>query len=277
MNDQEYQYLKGKILKLTNINLDSYKNQQMRRRLNMFFANTGAENIVDYGNKLERNQDMLQELRSFLTINVTEFFRDASSFEQLKTSILPQLLKNSPRLHIWSAGCSHGAEPYTIALILETITPYHNHRILATDIDVSALKRAKAGGPYGQEEVRNISSGLIRKYFSSSNGSYMISDKIRQRVEFRQQNLLCEEFKQGFDLIICRNVTIYFTDEAKKELNQKFFSALKYGGVLFIGGTEVMLDVASSGFKGMGVSFYQKPAPSSPNRIETGASVLLKT
>ncbi len=276
MDDQEYLYLKRKLLKLTNIDLDSYKSQQMRRRLNVFFAHTGAKNVVDYGHMLEQNQGVLEKLRSFLTINVSEFFRDSSPFEQLQTLILPQLLRNTPRLNIWSAGCSHGEEPYSVAVILESVSPYHNHRILATDIDEGALKQAKAGGPYSPVEVKNAPPILLRRYFTSSNGGYMVVDKIRQRVEFRQQNLLCDEFEQGFDLIICRNVTIYFTEETKRELNKKFYHSLKDGGVLFIGGTEVMLDVVSVGFKRMGASFYQKPAPSTSRETKAREGVLLK-
>lgn len=260
MDDKEYLYLKKKILQIININLDSYKSQQMRRRLNTFVASKPAKNIVEYGRMLEQNQDMLNELRNFLTINVSEFFRDSSPFKQLSTVIIPQLLKHTPRLNIWSAGCSHGAEPYTIAIILDEISPYHHHRILGTDIDEGTLKRAKAGGPYNSSEVKNVPQSWLRKYFTCSNGDYMVIDKIRQRVEFKQQNLLEDEFEKGFDLLICRNVTIYFTEEAKRALNQKFYHSLIDGGVLFIGGTETMLDIACIGLKSLGTAFYRKPA-----------------
>lgn len=261
MNEQEFSYLKKKILKLTGINLDNYKSQQMRRRLNGFFAHVQAKNLVEYCQMLERDSELLTELRNFLTINVSEFFRDVNPFEQLRKMILPKLLKNNPRLNIWSAGCSHGQEPYTIAMILEGIFPFHNHRILATDIDEGALSLAKAGGPYSSDEVKNVSSAFLRKYFTCSNGDYVVTDRIKRRVEFRRQNLLCDDFEKGFDLIICRNVTIYFTEEAKRHLNRRFYQSLKDGGVLFIGGTEVMLDIISIGFKGLVASFYQKPMP----------------
>ncbi len=104
----------------------------------------------------------------------------------------------------------------------------------------------------------------------------MVVNRIKKRVEFRQQNLLCDEFEQDFDLIICRNVTIYFTEEAKQELNQKFYHSLKDGGVLFIGGTEVMLDATNIGFNGLGVSFYQKPALSTSRRINAREGALPK-
>ncbi len=276
MNDQDYQYLKRKLLKLTGIDLDSYKSQQMRRRLNMFYAHTGVKNIVEYCQMIEHDRDMLEKLRNFLTINVSEFFRDSASFTQLRSTILPLLLKQSPRLNIWSAGCSHGAEPYSVALVLEGISPGGQHRILATDIDEGALKRARAGGPYNPAEVKNVPSSMLQKYFVNSNGDHMFSEKIRRKVEFRQQNLLRDRFEEGFHLIICRNVTIYFTEKTKNEINRKFFNSLRSGGILFIGGTEAMLDVTSLGFIGLRPSFYQKPVPGIIKERPTRREVLLK-
>ncbi len=257
MDDSEFGYLKSRILKLTAIDLDSYKSQQMRRRLGMFYAHSGAANVVEFCLTLEHDRAALTRLKNFLTINVTEFFRDAALFDRLKQTILPELLAASPSLNVWSAGCSQGAEPYTIALLLES--PLHTHRILATDIDDQALRQAKAGGPYTTADVRGVRPDILRRFFRSENGEHWVTDKIRQRVEFHRQNLLTDRFERGFDLIVCRNVTIYFTDEAKTDLNRRFFQSLKEGGVLFIGGTEVMLDVTNLGFESLKASFYRKP------------------
>ncbi len=259
MDDNEFGYLKSRILKLTDIDLDSYKSQQMQRRLGMFYSHSGAPNVAEFCRTLEHDREALARLKNFLTINVTEFFRDTSLFDRLRQTILSELQAASPRLNIWSAGCSRGAEPYTIALILESLFPFHAHRILATDIDEQALKQARAGGPYTAAEVRGVRPDFLRRYFRFDNGEYWVTDKIRQRVECHRQNLLTDRFERGFDLIFCRNVTIYFTDEAKTDLNRRFFQSLKEGGVLFIGGTEVMLDVTSLGFESLRASFYRKP------------------
>jgi chemotaxis protein methyltransferase CheR len=259
MDDESYLYLKRKILKLTDINLDEYKSQQMRRRLNTYLAHTGARSVVDYCHTIENNRDTLMALLDFLTINVSEFFRDINVFDKLQKSILPAILKNSQsKVNIWSAGCSKGQEPYTIAMIMESIAPSQTCRILATDIDEGALKIAKAGGPYTGDDVKNIPQSTYKRYFTAVDGKHMINDKLVKKIEFRQQNLLHDVFEKDFDLIICRNVTIYFTDEAKRELNKRFYNSLKNKGVLFIGGTEVMLDAQKIGFSGMGISFYQK-------------------
>lgn len=259
LDDSEFGHLKSKILKLTGIDLGSYKSQQMRRRLDMYYSHSGASNVVEFCHTLEHDSEALAKLTNFLTINVTEFFRDTALFDRLRQSILPELLAATTNLNIWSAGCSHGAEPYTIAVILESLFPFHAHRILATDIDEQALKRAKAGGPFSTADVKGVRPDLLRRFFRFANGEYWVTDKIRQRVEFHRQNLLTDRFERGFDLIVCRNVTIYFTDEAKTNLNRRFRQALKEGGVLFIGGTEVMLDVTNLGFESLRGSFYRKP------------------
>ncbi len=260
MEDEDFQHLKQKILKLTKIDLDSYKSQQMRRRLDMFVGHSGCVSVTDYCLKLERDRDALTRLTNFLTINVSEFFRDSALFDTLRKQVLPGLLRESPKLNVWSAGCSHGAEPYSVAMILDSISSFSRHRILGTDIDEDSLARARSGGPYPPAEVRGVPQVFLRKYFATSDDGYTVNDPMKQRVQFQQQNLLRDRFERGFDLIICRNVTIYFTEVTKTELNRKFLDSLKPGGVLFIGGTEVMLDVIDLGFEVIRTSFYRKPA-----------------
>ena len=134
-----------------------------------------------------------------------------------------------------------------------------NFRIVASDIDEGALRVARAGGPYNKDDIKNIPPELLKNYVISDENDFRVTEKIKKKIEFRQQNLLMDEFEKDFDLIVCRNVTIYFTDKAKKDLNTKFFNSLKPGGVLFIGGTEVMLDATAISFENLGVSFYRRP------------------
>jgi chemotaxis protein methyltransferase CheR len=279
MDDRSYDYFKRKVLKLTRINLDDYKSQQMRRRLDMFVTNSKFPNVVSYFAAVEKDEAMLRKLMDFLTINVSEFFRDKVPYEQLQTVILPKLLREKPSLNIWSAGCSHGQECYSIAMILNNISFSRNHRILATDLDEGSLKVAKNGGPYTAGDLKNVPEQYLKRYFTRSEDGYFLQDMIRSKVEVRQQNLLIDTFEVGFDLIVCRNVTIYFTEEAKRTLNKKFHHSLKAGGFLFIGGTEVMLDASSIGFKPVGVSFYQKEEKTEPFRVSPFATnrLLVKT
>lgn len=258
MEDQEYTYLKDHIRKLTGIDLDHYKTQQMRRRLEGFLARIPDTSVVPYCKLLERDPDALSRLKDFLTINVSEFFRDTVHFEMLKTKVFPELLSNTDSLKVWSAGCSIGAEPYTMAMILEELQPDGNYRIFGTDLDSQVLNKAKAGGPYTAADVKNVPKHTMLKYFTKTGDTYQVVDKIRGKVSFQQQNLLKDTFSRGFDLIVCRNVVIYFSDAAKHKLNQEFHSSLKDNGILFIGGTETLLDAQALGFKRTYTSFYQK-------------------
>lgn len=258
MNDDEYTYLKKKIHRLLNIDLDGYKDHQMKRRLDALIARTQAPGVAAYCKTLESDRELCQKLRDFLTINVSEFFRDADQYKILRTRILPDLVKNSPRLNIWSAGCSNGSEPYSIAMILEETASYHRHRILATDLDVGILAKARAGGPYVPSDVRNVDKSLLSKYFKKVENDYWVDDRIKQRVEFKEHNLLMGPFEKGFDLIICRNVVIYFADEAKRKLYHSFYDSLKGNGVFFMGGTETMLGTSDLKYEKICASFHRK-------------------
>jgi len=260
MDDQEYGYLMKRILDLAKIDLGAYKSQQMRRRLEGFIDRSGSSTVAEYCRTIDGDQKMMRELLDFLYINVSEFFRDDQPFRYLENSLLPELLRQTPRLNIWSAACSCGQEPYSIAMILERLSPGARHRILATDIDVGALEQARNGGPYPRSEVKNVNERLLKQYFVETEDGYRVADKIRGRVEFRQHNLLRDRFERGFDLIVCRNVVIYFSDEVKGKLYQEFHRSLKANSVLFTGGTEVMLRASDEGFRSMAPSFYRRVA-----------------
>ncbi|MBM3133084.1 MAG: protein-glutamate O-methyltransferase CheR, partial [Chloroflexi bacterium] len=258
MNDLEYGFVKQKVLDLTAIDLDSYKEKQMRRRLSSYLERTKAPSIAAYFQSLEQDSRMLQELKDFLTINVSEFFRDDHQFEKLGQSIFPALLKDRVRLKVWSAGCSNGSEPYTLAIMLDELTPGKLHTIKATDVDETILTRARAGGPYAAQDVRNVRPDRLAKHFRKEGDKYWINDRIRERVEFTRHNLLSDPYEHDCDLILCRNVVIYFTDAAKREINRGFHAALREGGVLFIGGSEIIFDCAQTGFEIASPSFYRK-------------------
>ena len=259
MTDEEYNYLKENILRATGIDLESYKSQQMRRRLDGFLSRIPGSGVEPYCEMLLNDPEAQQRLKDFLTINVSEFFRDNDQFNVLKTRILPDLVsKNTSTLKIWSAGCSIGAEPYSVAMILDDINPKCNYQIIATDLDQTILTKAKAGGPYKEADLKNANRLQLAKYFTHNDQDYTVVDKMKARIEFRQQNLLKDTYSKGFDLIICRNVVIYFTDEAKREINQGFYNSLKDNGMLFIGGTETLLDAPEIGFKRIATSFYTK-------------------
>jgi chemotaxis protein methyltransferase CheR len=164
---------------------------------------------------------------------------------------------NAPK--IWSAACSTGEEPYTMVMILSKYLPLNKIHILATDIDEKAIARAKLG-LYPERSLNELPHDMKRKYFTKEGSQYQISDEIKKAVTFKKHNLLADSFGGPFDLIICRNVLIYFTEEAKDILYHKFSNALNSSGILFVGSTEQIFNVGKYGFEVEDTFFYKKKA-----------------
>ncbi len=265
MDESEYNFIKRETLSLTGVDLNCYKTPQVQRRLKTYLLRSKYATWRNFFSGVRNDPVELGKFKDYLTINVSSFFRDPGKFEYLQETILPELLRGRSSLRVWSAGCSRGHEPYSFAIMLsELTTPYRRHHILATDLDQSALQWAQAGGPYTAEDVANLPSVLLDRYFKVRDGAYYVIDNLRHRVAFRQHNLLVDPFTSlepgevGFDLIACRNVVIYFTPAVKDRLYRHFYNTLRPGGVLFIGGTEIVSQAVEIGFEAAGISFYRR-------------------
>ncbi|NMC54048.1 MAG: protein-glutamate O-methyltransferase CheR [Chloroflexi bacterium] len=264
MDMQVYSSIKVSVKKLLNIDLEHYKDEQMRRRLDSWLVRTGMKDWESYFGLVSTNPNELLRFRNYLTINVSEFFRDNNRWDALQRSVMPRLLadaqaKRPPKaLKLWSAGCSIGAEPYSLAMMLQEIAPTQEYSILATDLDRGAIDNAKNRGPYLDNIVQNMPTFYREKYMEPGGPPYFVKPKVGTRIQFKEHNMLTDTFDQNFDLIICRNVIIYFTNEAKSLLYRKFQQALRPGGILFLGGTEIIPRPQEIGFKNLEVSFYIK-------------------
>jgi chemotaxis protein methyltransferase CheR len=259
MNDADYEQIKPAVKAVTGVDLEFYKPNQMNRRLDSYISRVAGGSLTKFIKLIKSDLTAGAALKDFLTINVTEFFRDPRAWDELKKSILPKLLESGRPLNIWSAGCSQGSEPYTLSMILDEMAPRRQHTILATDLDAGVVERAKNAGPYTPAELKNFSAGQLATWFEEqANGHYKVAKHIRKRVTVKLQNLLLDTFETGFDLIVCRNVVIYFSDAAKRKLNERFLASLKPGGYFFIGGTETLLDAPSIGFERYATSFYRR-------------------
>lgn len=252
-----YEKFKEQILKLVGLDLSSYKERQMKRRIESLVKRNGINSFDDYYALLVKNKDVFDEFINYLTINVSEFYRNPQQWDLLKTEILPEILKRNPRPKIWSAACSTGEEPYTIAMVMSQFMPLKDIKILAADIDLEAMNKARMG-VYSKKSVVNVPEDHQKKYFSPVGESYKISDEIKRCIEFKQMNLLKDQYPAGMDLIVCRNVMIYFTEEAKDEMYHKFNKALAPNGVLFVGSTEQIIVPQRYNFKAARTFFYQK-------------------
>jgi chemotaxis protein methyltransferase CheR len=240
--------------------LGQYKEPQMKRRLATLMTRRGIADWPAFTHAIRADAKLLEEVRDTLTINVSEFFRQADRFDSLQKTILPEMLKSGRPLKIWSAGCSVGCEPYTLAIILNELDPRGTHTVLATDVDMPILARATSGSGYLQNEVRSVPPAILAKYFVESNGTYSVTNEIKRRVTFRRQDLLSDPYPKDQDLILCRNVVIYFTEEAKQHIYAGFSAALRPGGLLFVGGSEMIMRSHEIGFSTIGTSMYRKAA-----------------
>ena len=259
MDDKDWDLFKKKLNAKTGIDLHLYKEPQMRRRIGNLVTRSDLKTFCAYFDDVSADKEKFADFIEYLTINVSEFFRNPDKFDIVEKDVLPMLLKQSPKLNIWSAGCSIGAEPYTLAIILKELTPNVRHRILASDLDVEILAKAKRG-IYTDTEIKAMRPDRKAKYFTkTADGKFEINPEIKSMVEFRQHNLLKDPYEKNFHLIVNRNVVIYFTDEAKTQMYTGFFNSLVPGGILFVGATESILNYRQIGFQSYKAFFYKKP------------------
>ncbi|GAC41854.1 CheR family methyltransferase [Paenibacillus popilliae] len=255
--DEDYQYFMVEIKRLTGIDLLQYKEAQMKRRLITLRAKNGYKTFRSFFEAIRQNPDLLDDFLDRMTINVSEFWRNPNRWVTLRDSVLPALAANTKQLRCWSAACSTGEEPYTLAMILNELGLLQRSQITATDLDENVLVKAKEAC-YVERALKDVPDLYRRKYFQQGPEEYRIIESLKSAIRFRKQNLLEDEFDTSLDLIICRNVTIYFTEDAKSQVYNKFANALKPGGVLFVGSTEQIFNPGQYGLETIETFFYRK-------------------
>lgn len=236
----DYEGFKDKILKLTGIDLSSYKERQMRRRIDSLIKRNNYDDYDEYHKALTRDPKLYDEFINYLTINVSEFYRNPNQWEILEKEIMPEILKHNKKPKIWSAACSTGEEPYSLVMMMSRFMDLSNIKIIASDIDLGAIDKAKKG-VYVPKSLVNLPKEFVTNFFEKDGENYKITDKVKRCIEFKQHNLLKDKYLDGCDLIVCRNVMIYFTEEAKAEMYSKFRESLAPHGVLFVGSTEQII------------------------------------
>lgn len=255
----DYGYLKKEVLALTGIDLDCYKEKQMKRRIDTLITKHKIEGYDKYVQGLKTDKSLFEEFVNYITINVSEFYRNPEQWRLMDQEVIPELIqKFGKNLKVWSAACSTGDEPYSLVMAFSRHLPLSNIKIHATDLDKQVIAKAKIG-LYSAKSIASVPEDLKKKYFTQVGGSYKISDEIKACVEFEEHNLLKDEYPKNYNLIVCRNVLIYFTEEAKDEVFRKYFKSLASGGVLFIGSTEQIINYRDIGYTRKNSFFYQKP------------------
>lgn len=255
----KYEEFKADVLKLTKIDLNYYKEKQMRRRIDTLANKNGAKSYEEYIQMIKSDKDKFEQFVNFLTINVSEFYRNPDQWKIMDQQVIPKLIKEQRKpIKIWSAACSTGDEPYSLAMAFSKHVSLSDIKILATDIDKQVIEHAKVG-LYSEKSIAGVPADLKKKYFTQIGNSYQISDDIKKCVTFKEHNLLKDVYPKDYDLILCRNVVIYFTDEAKDMIYKNFYGSLKSKGVLFIGSTEQISNYKDLGFNRMSSFYFEKP------------------
>ena len=240
-----------------NLELDGYKERQLQRRINTIMRKNGLEDLEEYSQLITQDSSVKKEFLDYITINVTEFCRNKDIFSEFEDLLIHSLAKEFPRLKIWSAACSTGAEAYSLAMVVDREKIADRCKIIGTDIDETILEKARRA-TYPENEIKNIAKKDLSNYFIQSQKQYYLKDEIKKRAEFKKQDLILEEYDKGFHAILCRNVTIYFKDDVKETIYQKMSDSLVTGGIFFIGATETIYHPENYHLKKIGSFLYQK-------------------
>lgn len=230
------------ILAKMNVDINSLKKTHLHRRIKVRMLRNGLQSFDDYYNLLQTSDEEKNELKIVFSINVTRFFRNMDTWDFLKQEIFPLVIRKTTKtIQIWSAGCASGAEPYTLAMIFNNFNVRPEKiNILATDYNPDLLNFARKGF-YTKEYLEEIRKDYFVNYFTRAEKEQSkVDPSLIKYIDFRKHNLVKDKFpmKDHFDIIVCRNVLIYFTRELQPVLFENFYRALKINGYLVLGRTE---------------------------------------
>jgi chemotaxis protein methyltransferase CheR len=251
LDDAAFSRLKKVMHEGTNINFDCYRESYLKRRIKVRLTATKTNTYSNYIQYLKANPNEYDFLINDLTVNYTKFFRDNDVYSFLNETLLPELLSSRRWVRIWSAGCATGEEPYSLAILVHQVMKkqLNNGRvtIYASDLDRTALEKAKSG-EYTRRVVEGIEESMLDRYFDFDNEVYRVKNDVKQLIHFEEHDLMATPPHNNLDLILCRNVMIYFSREIQQKIHMNFHDSLKRGGYLITGKTEFLGREASQKF-----------------------------
>jgi chemotaxis protein methyltransferase CheR len=250
------------VRKLCGIDLLQYKRGQMERRIRSFITTRGADDLRAYARMLQADQAEVAKFLDRVTINVSQLWRNPEQWEVLEETILPDLANTAPthpnRVRAWSAGCSYGAEAYTLAACARRAVPRARVSVLATDIDARMVQRAK-DGVFTAADARDAPTATLATHFTMIDGAWHANAELKRMVRFETGDLLRAEPAAGaFDLVLCRNTVIYFNEDVRDALHGRLAHSLRSGGRLVVGATERVSDPARHGLAPESPFVYRK-------------------
>ncbi|MDR1908299.1 MAG: protein-glutamate O-methyltransferase CheR [Spirochaetaceae bacterium] len=264
-SDADFDQYRSLIYNESGIHFTATNRAILESRLRERLRENKVATVKEYFSQLSRDKEELKSFLDSITTNLTRFFRNQAHFDCLEKHVIPELMnikKNSgsTTIKIWSAGCSTGEEPYTIAMLLsEILPPPWKYDIVASDISLKCLMTAKEG-LYNESKIVGIPDSYLKKYFDKVEGGYTVHQDIKSRIRFDYHNLKNDAGLRGLDLVFCRNVIIYFDEAAQANVINHFWESMSGKSFLFIGHSESLfgMDTQFEFIKTQWATLYRK-------------------
>jgi two-component system CheB/CheR fusion protein len=245
--DEDLETLLNFIRDSRGFDFTGYKRSSLARRIRKRMQDVGSTEYAGYQDQLESSAEEFRHLFNTILINVTSFFRDADAWTFLQREVLPDLLagiSGDDEIRVWSAGCSSGEEPYSLAIVLAEMLGVEEFtkrvKIYATDVDEEALRHARAG-LYSSKSLELLTEELRARYFEPNGAQFVFRADLRRRVIFGRHDITRDAPISRLDLLVCRNTLMYFNVEAQSQIVDRFHFALREGACLFLGKAEMLL------------------------------------
>jgi len=265
LTNADFEQYRSLIYNESGIHFTATNRSILESRLKERLREKGLNSVGDYFATISKDQGELKNFLDSITTNLTRFFRNQAQFDAMEHHVIPELLNikkesGNNTIKIWSAGCSTGEEPYTIAMMLSDILPASfKFEIVASDLSLKCLMIAKEGF-YKDSQIVGIPDNYLSKYFDKVDGGYKICSKLMSNIRFDYHNLKHDSGLKGMDIVFCRNVIIYFDDVAQQAVINRFWDALALKSFLFIGHSESLfgMDTKFEFVKTQWATLYRK-------------------
>ncbi|MEF8836143.1 MAG: protein-glutamate O-methyltransferase CheR [Candidatus Thermoplasmatota archaeon] len=245
-DSEGFRRLMKEISRRIGVDYTTYSKRHLRRRFHARMKVVGEKTFSGYLGYVRNNEEEIEKLKDLLTVNVTKFKRNKKVWRIIQDGVIPTVLESKreeifKKVKCWSAGCATGEEPYSLAISYLENGGIRgmDFKIEATDLDEGALEFARKG-EYPPKAVENLSEQEKRNYFKKMDGTWKVKDEVRELVDFRCKNIFKTDFSSRYDLILCRNLMIYFNREAKNRLTERLIESLKRNGLLILGMSETL-------------------------------------
>ena len=262
-SDSDFSLYRNLIYNESGIHFTATNRSILESRLKEQLRNNTVPDVKAYFDIISKDKEELKGFLDSITTNLTRFFRNQAHFDALEHHVIPSLLKikaGSNIIKVWSAGCSTGEEPYSIAMLLsEILPPAWKYEIVASDISLKCLMTGKEGF-YANTRIEGIPENYLQKYFDKVEGGYKVQSSIQSKIRFDYHNLKNDSGLKNIDVLFCRNVIIYFDEAAQKAVIDRFWDAMTGKSFLFIGHSESLfgMDTKFEFLKTQWATLYQK-------------------